>query len=164
MTAFELTYQENYRKLYSVALNITNDKDAAADIVQEVFVSFFQKSKKRVSIKKPNSWLMKATINKSIDYSKRQKKQSQIAPFEDNQMDNNQVDILEKEQEREIIQKALAKLKDKERIIALLYGEGMSYKEISDISGVKLSSVGKTLSRALDKLEITLKKINNELY
>jgi DNA-directed RNA polymerase specialized sigma24 family protein len=41
-----------------------------------------------------------------------------------------------------------------------LYSEDFSYKEIAEITGIKFSSVGKTLARALKKLqnEIETKK------
>jgi len=44
-------------------------------------------------------------------------------------------------------------MKEKERIILILYSEGLSYKEIAEASGIPLSSVGTTLVRALFKLK-----------
>ena len=66
--------------------------------------------------------------------------------------------------EKEIIRQALLKLKPKEKALAILYSEGMSYKEISEISGIKFSSVGKMLSRTIKKLEENLKKMDYEMH
>ncbi len=159
MSSFESAYQENYRKLYSVALKFINDKDVVSDILQEVFVYYFRKSKEGHSIDKPKSWLMRATINKCIDHSKHQARYREVEST-----DIIAEDQTEQQQEQEMLRMALSKLNPKEKTLALLYGEGMSYKEMSEISGIKLSSVGKTLSRTLDKLQTTLKQMNDELY
>jgi len=49
------------------------------------------------------------------------------------------------------------KLKEHERLVVILYSEGLSYKEIAEVSGVKFTSVSQNLSRALDKLRPLLK-------
>jgi len=64
----------------------------------------------------------------------------------------------------EIILIAFSKLKPEEKLLATVYSEGLSYKEISEVTGIKFSSVGKTLSRTLKKMEIELKKQKYELY
>jgi len=46
----------------------------------------------------------------------------------------------------------------------VLYSEGLSYREISDATGIKSSSIGKTLSRTLEKLEKELINQKYELY
>jgi len=60
--------------MYSVALKMLNDRDAVRDIIQDIFISYYKVSQNGHTISKPNSWLMRATINKCIDYSKYQKK------------------------------------------------------------------------------------------
>lgn len=63
-----------------------------------------------------------------------------------------------------MVQLALNKLKPHEKILAVLYSEGMSYREMSEISGIKFTSIGKTLSRIIVKLGDELKKMNYEMY
>ncbi len=138
-----------------------NDRDAVRDIIQDIFIYYHKISNKGNTIHKPKSWLMRATINKCIDYSKEQKKYLKIdsvAPIPIIE------DSTEKKQEKEIIKQALARLKPKERVLAILYSEGMSYKEISEASGIKFSSVGKMLSRTIKKLNEILKKMDYEMY
>lgn len=46
----------------------------------------------------------------------------------------------------------VSKLDGKEQSMIVLYSEGYSYKEIAEITEINFNSVGKTLSRILDKL------------
>ena len=161
MNNFETTYKENYRKMYCVALNMINDQDAVCDIIQDIFIYYHKLTQNGKSIKKPQSWLIRATINKCIDHSKYQKKHLKIESIEPIPINE---DLVEKNQEKEIIKLAISKLKPREKTLAILYSEGMSYKEISEISGIKLTSVGKMLSRTIKKLEIILKNLDYEMY
>jgi len=48
--------------------------------------------------------------------------------------------------------------------IVILYSEEYSYKEIAKIAEINFSSVGKTLSRTLQKLKEILITMNYEMY
>lgn len=161
MNNFETIYNENYQKMYCVALNMINDRDAVCDIIQDIFVYFHKISQNGNTINKPKSWLIKATINKCIDYSKYQKKHLKIESIEPVPVIEDTTEI---NQEKEIIKLALSKLNPKEKTLAILYSEGMSYKEISEVSGIRFSSVGKMLSRTINKLDEILKKMDYEMY
>ncbi len=104
---------------------------------------------------------MRATINKCIDYLKYQKKYLKIESIEPIPITE---DSIVKNQEKEIIEQALSRLKPKEKTLAILYSEGLSYREISEVSGIKFSSVGKMLSRTIKKLDEILKKMDYEMY
>ncbi len=161
MNNFDTIYKENYQKMYCVALNMINDRDAVCDIIQDIFIYYHRISQNGKKINKPKSWLMRATINKCIDYLKYQKKYLKIESIEPIPIIE---DSIVKNQEKEIIEQALSRLKPKEKTLAILYSEGLSYREISEVSGIKFSSVGKTLSRTIKKLDEILKKMDYEMY
>lgn len=161
LSSFETTYKENYRDLFYVALKMTNDKDIVCDILQDVFSYYHKVSLNGHNIIKPKNWLMRATINKCIDYSKYKKRYTTLDSIKDVASTEKATDY---KFDKEIINLALSKLKTKERTLAILYSEGYSYKEIAKISGIKLSSVGKSLSRVIQKLDEILKKMGHEMY
>jgi len=156
---FDTIYKDHYQSMYYVALKMINDRDAVQDILQDVFIYYYKRSQNSYNIKEPKSWLMRATINKCIDYSRQQKKKTGVerlglVPDEEE----------EKKPDEEFIRKAMELLKPREKTLAILYSEGMSYKEISEMSGIKYSSVGKMLSRTIKKLDEILKKMGYEMY
>ena len=140
---------------------MVNDKDEAADIVQEVFVSLYQKMERKKKIEYPKSWLYRAVINKCIDSMQANRKFLRI---EQSNANEKPEEVNNDKEQREVISEALNKLLPNERALAVLYSEGLSYKEISDVTGIKFTSVGKTLSRTLEKLGNHLKKYEHELY
>jgi RNA polymerase sigma-70 factor (ECF subfamily) len=140
---------------------MTGSSDHASDVVQEVFVSLFDKLKNGYVIQFQNTWLYRATIYKCCDVLRRQK---HFEPLESAVNCPNETELTDKSDTAAIVQKALLGLTSQERGLAILYSEGLSYKELADATGIKLTSIGKTLSRVLDKLEKELKKLNYELY
>ncbi|MFB6317757.1 RNA polymerase sigma factor [Saccharicrinis sp. FJH54] len=160
MTSFDTVYKDNYPGMYGIAFRMVNDRDAVSDIVQEVFLYFFQKQQNGHEINNIKSWLFRATINKCIDYSRQLKNRVDIGYVEKLNVTEEHVDV---EPGYETVHKALLQLKPKDRALVLLYSEGLSYREISEVSGIKVTSVGKTLSRILQKLNERLKKMNYEV-
>ncbi|MFA5417311.1 MAG: sigma-70 family RNA polymerase sigma factor [Bacteroidales bacterium] len=161
MNNFDTIYKENYQKMFCVGQKMINDREAVSDIVQEVFVYYYQKSQNKHPIEHLQSWLIRATINKCIDYSSRRKKHLKIDAVKNY---SAQDDLLEQQQVKNVIHLALSKLGTDERKLVVLYSEGMTYKEIAQIADVRFASVGKMLSRSLKKLNEILKKLNYELY
>ncbi len=160
---FDLIYKQNYPKLYRVAIKMLLNHDEASDIVQEVFMYYYQKTKRGYKIEYPSSWLYRATLNKCLDLNKVTRKKVLIEDHEHNKsmLDEN---LAERNFQEQVIQKALSNLSHSEKELAILYSEGLSYKEMAEVTGIKYSSIGKTLSRTLKKLNGILKKMKYEMY
>ena len=161
MNNFEQIYKENYARLYSLSVKLINDKVLSKDVVQETFISYFSSLKKNKTISYPKTWLYRVTLNKCFDILKQQKMIG-LSNISDSYADtnNNETNQLRKI----IINDALSKLKSKNKLLVLLYSEGLSYKEMSELTDIKLSSIGKTLSRTLSTLKNELKDKEDELF
>ncbi len=147
--------------MFCVAQKMVNDKDVVSDIVQDVFIYYYQKLQNGHEIFNHKSWLLRATINKCIDYINRHKRYLKLDAINPPVEEEN---LIEAKQNEVIVKQALSKLKPKERALAILYSDGLSYSEISQITGIKYSSVGKMLSRTLEKLKRYFKELNYEMY
>lgn len=161
MYEFEEIYKKNYAIVFRIAQKMLTDKDEAADVVQEVFIYLFKRMNDKDSIKNTKSWLCRATINKCID---KQKFNNRFEQIETNYETANHESDDKNEQTHEELNKALSTLKPNEKALVILYSEGMSYKEMAEATGIKFTSIGKTLSRTLKKLEKELKTKKYELY
>jgi len=161
LKTFEEIYSENYTRLFRVAIKMVGDNENASDIVQDVFIGLYERLSGGSAVLYLNTWLYRATLNKCFDCVNRQKKFSKLDSLQEGSAENYSIENSEK---IAIIRCALSKLKPRERAILILYSEGFSYKEISDSTGTRFSSVGKTLERTLEKMEIKLKAQRNELY
>ena len=146
--------------MFRVARKMVGDSDVAADIVQDVFISLFDKLDTGIVILHLNSWLYRATLNKCVDDARRQKRFRTIESLKDYRIE----EPADNQETAAIINQALSRLKPNEKSIVVLYSEGLSYKEIAEAAGVRFSSVGKTLQRTLEKLGEELKDQHDELY
>ena len=143
---FEHTYRSYYPKLFRIAAKILQDPEDAKDVVQEVFTAYYFAMNNEKIIRDTKNWLLRCTVNKGIDYKRkttRTVKMENPLP-ETNESSHDEVsDILN----------AIEHLSQKEQELVVLYSEGYSYKEIAEITERNYHSIGKTLSRILDKIK-----------
>ncbi len=161
LNSFETTYRENYPRVFCIARKMVNDEDVVNDIVQEIFVCYFEKLQNGLFIHYPQAWLVRAAINKCIDHLNQRKKRMQLDTVNQLESEEESIEIQSPDM---ILKQALAELKPQEMELVILYSEDYSYKEIAQITGINFSSVGKTLSRTLQKLKGILKRLNYEMY
>ena len=125
------------------------DTDAARDVVHDVFMAYYFVLDDKIVIKDAKNWLIRCTINKGVDFLRKNKKiiSDETVAKQDNAAQNidTQIDVMS-------LSNLIAKLDAKDQSLVVLYSEGYSYKEIAEITGMNFNSVGKTLSRILEKL------------
>jgi RNA polymerase sigma-70 factor (ECF subfamily) len=112
---------------------------------------------KNDEIRHPKSWLCGAAVNKCVDKQRYNNRFRRIVTEEETAEmtpENDSFDGGENE-----LSFAISKLNRDERGLVVLYSEGLSYKEIAEATGIKFTSVGKTLSRTLKKIEKELRKM-----
>lgn len=165
MKEFNNIYKQNYPVIYRLVSRFIADKHEIQDIVQEVFVKLYLQNKEE-KVEFPKTWLYRVASNLCINTVKRRKELVNIDKI--NSSDHLSSDDLEARfmagEQGERLQKCLLSLEDRDRLILILYADGLSYKEIAEISGIKFTSVGKLLSRALEKLKPLVKGQYNELF
>ena len=66
---------------------------------------------------------------------------------------NGFANIVENQNDVSEILNVVERLDKKEKTMVVLYSEGYSYKEIAEITGRNFNSVGKTLSRIMEKIK-----------
>lgn len=161
MKTFEDIYAENYARLHRLAQRMVDDRESASDIVQEVFVALYEKLSDGTAILYLNTWLYRVTLNKCNDQLKRMKKHRPLEEASEKMYEEAPSEHSERDR---FVRQILSRMKPSERAILLLYGEGFSYKEIADTTGIRFTSVGKTLARSLKKMEELLKQHSYELH
>jgi DNA-directed RNA polymerase specialized sigma24 family protein len=62
--------------VFGIACKMLNDKDVANDIVQEVFIYYYERMQNGFQAQHLHSWLVRAAINKSIDNLEKRIRQS----------------------------------------------------------------------------------------
>ncbi|MBC6608155.1 RNA polymerase sigma-70 factor [Hymenobacter sp. BT188] len=159
LTRFEELFRRNYPLLCQRVQRITRDLSVAEDIVQEVFVSYWN-SEQRLSIQAPEAYLYKAVINKALNAVSIQKRRSVLAiqygaqqPLTTSSADQ----ALQLEELQQQLDLALATLPPMCRKVFLLSRyEEMSHQEIADFLGISPNTVDNHIKKALSILRQAL--------
>ncbi|PYF04716.1 sigma-70 family RNA polymerase sigma factor [Ureibacillus chungkukjangi] len=158
-SAYLVLFQEFEADIYRMAYVYVKNKDDALDIVQEVA---YQSFKKISTLKKPEyfkTWLMKITINCSLNLINKNKK---VIPL------NPKFELHTPVYEDEDIALSLSILSlmeilkdDEKNVILLKYYDDLTFKEISEVLEIPLGTVKSILYRALEKLRENSKEVGN---
>lgn len=144
---FEQIYKENSKFIYNVALSILRNKKDAEDVMQDVFIKFFENIyyfKGKSAIK---TYLYRITVNNCIDFIR--KEQIKIKKIE---LINEKYQ--KKEKDDIVLYDLIEKLNTNERIIiSLAEIAGFSYKEIAQILNIKIGTVKSRINRTINKLK-----------
>lgn len=155
-------YKLYYKAMYNTSLRIVTDTMEAEDIMQESFLSAFEKIDTYSGTVSFGAWLKRIVINRSLDALSRRK-----AIFEDIELhvgirDESSDDVVRKEEldiKVEEVKEAIDRLPDGYRIILSLYLlEGYDHDEIAEILNISSSTSRSQLSRAKQKLIAEMKK------
>ncbi|MBR6439330.1 MAG: sigma-70 family RNA polymerase sigma factor [Bacteroidales bacterium] len=146
---FEITYRSNYHRLFRIAAKMLCDTDAARDVVHDVFMAYYFVLNDKKVIKDTKNWLIRCTINKGVDFLRKNKK---IVSDGNIVKENNAIQSIDNQIDLISISNLISKLDAQDQSLVVLYSEGYSYKEIAEITNINFNSVGKTLSRILEKL------------
>ncbi|MGB4293047.1 MAG: sigma-70 family RNA polymerase sigma factor [Bacteroidales bacterium] len=155
-------YKLYYKAMYNTSLRIVNDTMEAEDIMQESFLSAFEKIDTYSGTVSFGAWLKRIVINRSLDALNRRKMFFEDIETHQGIIDTNgdetmYVDDIDSKVEE--VKKAIERLPDGYRIILSLYLiEGYDHDEIAEILSISSSTSRSQLSRAKQKLLNELKK------
>ncbi|NMC41144.1 MAG: sigma-70 family RNA polymerase sigma factor [Bacteroidales bacterium] len=155
-------YKLYYKAMYNTSLRIVNDTMEAEDIMQESFLSAFEKIDTYSGTVSFGAWLKRIVINRSLDaLNKKKVTFEDIDSFPGLRDDSGEEMVYREEVDMKVeeIKKEIEKLPDGYRIILSLYLiEGYDHDEIAEILGINSSTSRSQLSRAKQKLIGELRK------
>ena len=156
MSAFEELVSRHRDRIYVRAYSIMRNEDLAVDLSQNTWVKAWQRLEQFHGEASFPTWLNRIVTNLCLDELRRQKRarmdsieamEETTGPVE-NRLEMETVDPVEgldRQELRERIDAALAKLSDKHRMVIVLYEfEQLEYREIADKMG---TSIGTVMSR-----------------
>lgn len=148
---FEKKYIMYYKLLLKLAYNYTFDILDSEDIVQDVFVKYYKCKKTFENAAHEKNWLIRVTINQSIDFIKHKSKTKLLIS---NDYINNLPDTPDADTKNEDLTEYVNMLSYEYRtIIILFYYNNYSIKEISSILKISENHVKARLYRARVKLK-----------
>jgi RNA polymerase sigma-70 factor (ECF subfamily) len=157
--------------VFSTAARLAGNDAQAQDIAQEVFIRAFERFGELRSSPTAGGWLKTVTTNLALNYLTRYRKrwrffsdmqtsaEEDSAPEWEAQVPDTLLADLDAEQRREVIDEALRRLPDQQRVPLVLYHfENLSYDEIAATLRISLAKVKTDIRRARAALLPMLKR------
>ncbi len=149
---FEQIYSLYSSELMNISYGYTKNKDDSLDIIQNVFLKYFNKSKSFPSEADRKYWLIRITINESLDFLR--KNSRVILMDDDNKLDALNYQDNDNDPRLERLGFLVKELPEKyRRVIILHYYDSMPIKDISNILNISEAAVKKRLERARNILK-----------
>jgi RNA polymerase sigma-70 factor (ECF subfamily) len=167
--AFETLVHRYERELYSYLFRYLGDAAMADDAFQATFLQVHLKCEQFEEGRKFRPWLYTIATNQSIDAQRRNKRHRLLsldrrAGSSNSEGSGSLVDVLlgrepeaisnlEREERREWIREAVGNLPEQLRgAVALVYYQGIKYREAAEVLGIPVGTVKSRLNAALHKL------------
>lgn len=151
--AFDRIYEKYHQALYRNIFKITKSSEATEDILQDVFVTLWEKRKQLDENKTVAGWLFVISFNKSVNHTKKELKKNNLRSHLEVAYSQRQDDIDNKEiyeQQYDLLQNAIAQLSpQKQKIFILCKMEGKTYEEAAKALNISKHTVKEYLSAAM---------------
>jgi RNA polymerase sigma-70 factor (ECF subfamily) len=161
--AFEEIYERNWGLLFFHALKMLNDEDEAKDVVQEVFLSFWDKADKLHIKSSLAAYLFSATRNKVLNIIRDKKTRDGYVDLFSLYLADSANVVLEKVEEKELlrnIELVIQSLPEKMKLVfELSRNEHLSHKLIAERLSISEGTVKRQISNALQVLRRQLNKL-----
>jgi RNA polymerase sigma-70 factor (ECF subfamily) len=162
--SFNMLVRAHESRVYGVCVRLVGDRDDAADVAQDTFISAFS----RLSTYRGGSfraWLLRIATNAALDFlrARRRRPTISIDAHDDDPDDHPVLQVadaaptpemaLDQRELAQAIQRALAQLPDDQRTAIVLRDvEGFDYAEVAEITHTSLGTVKSRISRGRARL------------
>lgn len=146
------TFRRYERPLVRFAAHIVGDVDRARDVVQDTFFKLLQADPERLQ-ERVAGWLFRTCRNRALDVIKKERRMSfpgdqQLAARQHGA--SSPAAMAEARQQVSEVLQVLQQLPDKQQeVVRLKLQAGLSYSEISEVTGHSVNHVGVLLHHAL---------------
>lgn len=155
-TALQRVYERTSNKLFGIVVRVVNDREAAEDVLQEVYLKIWQRARSferdRAS---PITWMAAIARNSAIDSrrarARRNEESDELiqAPAADVASD----DMWNDHDDRMQLAACMGELEEHQRqFIRSAFFDGFTYAELSERASVPLGTMKSWIRRGLERL------------
>ena len=155
--AFQKIADKYSKKIYWHARGMVNNHFDADEVTQEVLLVLYKKLNNFKFESSLYTWIYKITSTRSLNYIRKSKLKKLFSisgeEFKDLKTDVNLFDDFERKEKIKQVDEVLKKIPAKQREVFIMKNfEGLSYKEISEITGKSVGGLKANYFHALKKI------------
>jgi RNA polymerase sigma-70 factor (ECF subfamily) len=162
--AFRQIFDALFSNLTKFSFSFVHSKEAATEIVDELFVQLWIKRTDIMKINDLRVYLYTATKNASLNYISKKAKQIEVEPYEN--LIVQMTDLVSPEQLMitkemlQIIKEAVDSLPPRCKLIFKFVREdGLSYSEVAEILGLSIKTVDAQMVIAVSRIRVKLMNV-----
>jgi RNA polymerase sigma factor (sigma-70 family) len=159
--ALAAIYDRYASRVFALAVRQLRDRDAAADVTQEVFLTAAQRLGGLTDPERLRPWIFAVARHQIVDHVRRSQRMVPTDTVEDLDMtaatDGEGFDRVRDGELRTLLADSSAGLDDRDRmVLELAYGTELSGADLADALGVKENTAHQLLSRARQRMRTSL--------
>lgn len=143
-------FDEHANGLFRLAFAMLHDVSAAQDVVQDSFLKLIAHIDGGGGLTNARGWLYTVAAHGCRD---RQRGLARWLPWIAERDRRQAGDAPDLRDAADAVLRAIRSLPTRDRLLIALRAQGLSYREIGEATGIRPTSVGQLLARALDRLE-----------
>jgi RNA polymerase sigma-70 factor (ECF subfamily) len=152
-------FQGRRSSLTRLCYGFLGSSDEVEDLVQEIMTNVWNSLPSFRGESAVTTWVYRIAVNTALVYRKKLKRGEELPDVPDGSMGAHH--NLEQQERLAALRRAIAVLPDQDRLVVTLLLEGLSYKEIAEITGLTVNYVGVKISRIKQTLEQRIQEVTN---
>jgi RNA polymerase sigma-70 factor (ECF subfamily) len=154
--AFTHLYQATSKSIFFYLFRFLQDRDAAEDVMVEVFTAVWKGAARFEGRSKVTTWLFGIARNQALQALRKQRHHDALEDHED-LADSEAPALDESLADRESVQRALQQISPKRReVLDLVFFHNMAYGEIAELLGIPVNTVKTRVYYAKEALKHAL--------
>jgi RNA polymerase sigma-70 factor (ECF subfamily) len=145
--------------IYRTCLRYSGNSEDAGDLLQEICVIIWEKFQTFRHEAAVSTWIFRISVNVCLMHqrkSNRLKKVSLDVLGEIADLSVGLEDEMEEDDQWQWLNKKIQALPELDRLVCILYLDGMKYEQIAEILGLSAGNIGARLSRIRTKMKMSL--------
>ena len=148
---FEELFQRHKAPIQRLCFAYLNAADEVEDLFQEIMSNVWHALPKFRGEAQAGTWLYRIAVNTALLYRRKWKRGEPLVEVADPSAGAHQ--NLEDQERIAALGRAIGVLPDQDRLVITLLLEGLSYREIGEVTGLTVNYVGVKLSRIKQAIE-----------
>jgi len=150
-------FEENLGIVLKISRTFASSQHDREDLTNDITLELWKSFKKFKGESKVSTWMYKVALNTAMNFNRKNRKNSFFSFLDDYRPDEITYWLIEQEYdnttETEILYQCIDKLNEINKALILLYLDGKSHEEISEITGISKTNVGTRIGRIKEEIK-----------
>ncbi len=152
---FLTVFEDNTGIIIKISRAFTKTSHDREDLINDIALELWRSFEKFNGDSKISTWIYRVALNTSMNYNRKKKRDSLFSFFDDFKKNDTLPWLIEQDSssESDILYKCIDELNEINKAIILLYLDGNSHDEISEIMGISKTNVGTRIGRIKEQIK-----------